>query len=322
MKPTIVFSFLFCILSLPMTAQLKTNPNNQNEELGKVSWNRDYDDALAQASREKKSVLILFQEVPGCGTCKNYGHEVLTHPLMVEAIENEFIPLVVFNNKGADDRKVLNLYGEPTWNNPVVRIVDEKGKNIINRVAGEYTALGLFEAMATALIKQQKSMPGYMKVLGEELRAEKSGTTQEAYYKMYCFWSGEGHLGRAEGVVATEPGFLSGHEVVKVKYDVSITSAESLDNYAGQAGCAPISSSKTFRPDKDPQYYLKQTPLKYLPLTDLQKSRINSAIGKRESPEEFLSPKQKDWLAAVKKGSGKDVLYTQEFEAAWRKLDN
>ena len=43
--------------------------------------------------------MLLFQEVPGCSTCRNYGHNVLSHPLMVEAIESLFVPLAIFNNK-------------------------------------------------------------------------------------------------------------------------------------------------------------------------------------------------------------------------------
>ncbi|MEM7087739.1 MAG: thioredoxin family protein, partial [Bacteroidota bacterium] len=76
-----------------INAQERTNALNQDEELGKVSWYRDYDQAIQQAKKQNKPVLILFQEVPGCATCRNYGHNVLSNPLMTEAIENEFIPL-------------------------------------------------------------------------------------------------------------------------------------------------------------------------------------------------------------------------------------
>ena len=76
---------------------------------------RDYDKALAVAAKE----------VPGCSTCRNYEHTVLSHPLMVEAIESLFVPLAIFNNKGGKYKKILGQYGEPSWNNPDVRIVDE-----------------------------------------------------------------------------------------------------------------------------------------------------------------------------------------------------
>ncbi len=83
MKNT-MFIILVCSLFVKSSqAQDKTNPLNQSEELGKVSWHRDYDQALALAKKESKAVRILFLEVPGCMTCRNYGQHVLSHPLMV-----------------------------------------------------------------------------------------------------------------------------------------------------------------------------------------------------------------------------------------------
>jgi hypothetical protein len=34
-------------------------------ELGKITWLRDFDMGMAKAKKEKKPVLLLFQEVPG-----------------------------------------------------------------------------------------------------------------------------------------------------------------------------------------------------------------------------------------------------------------
>ena len=66
----------------------QTNP----VELGNVHWLRSYDDAQLKSKTEGKPILILFQEIPGCQTCRSYGSDVLTHPLLVEAIETYFIP--------------------------------------------------------------------------------------------------------------------------------------------------------------------------------------------------------------------------------------
>lgn len=319
-KPLILISALILIFS-DFTHAQQTSSHSQAEELGKVRWYRNYDLALEQARKMNKSVLILFQEVPGCATCRNYGHNVLSHPLMVEAIEDQFIPLAIFNNKGGEDARILKLYHEPSWNNPVVRIVDGWGKNLVDRVSGNYSAKGLFQAMETALEKEHKPLPGYMKILKEELFATSSGQLEEMYYKMYCFWSGEGHLGKANGVVATEPGFIGGHEVVKVTFNQGTIRENELTDYAARKDCQPIAGKSTFRPDKDPQYYLKQTDYKYLPLTPLQKTKINSAIANRESPESFLSPRQSQWLKEAKSSSAKrEVLYTEDFANAWEKM--
>eukprot|EP00466_Bigelowiella_natans_P008672 jgi/Bigna1/65128/fgenesh1_kg.98_\ len=52
---------------------------------------------------------------------------------------------------GGADRRILNKYGEPTWNNPVVRFVDSNGKDIIPRKGGVYGANGISQRMKDAL---------------------------------------------------------------------------------------------------------------------------------------------------------------------------
>ena len=182
-------AFLF-LFSLSSFAQEQTNPLNQDEELGKVSWYRDYDAAVKISEETDKPILILFQEVPGCATCRNYGHNVLSHPLMTEAIENEFVPLAIFNNKRGKDLEILKKYDEPTWNNPVVRIVNHKGKNIVQRVARDYSAKGLYAAMSKAITTYGNDIPEYMKILGTELStSSRSSNIKETHFKMYCFWT-------------------------------------------------------------------------------------------------------------------------------------
>ena len=129
------------------------------EELGDVNWLRNYDEAIAKAEAEDKPILLLFQEVPGCATCRNYGNNVLSHPILVDAIENEFVPLAIFNNVKGHDREVLQKYNEPTWNNPVVRVIDAKGKNVMDRLSGNYSAHGLALQMSLALRQAGKGLP-------------------------------------------------------------------------------------------------------------------------------------------------------------------
>ena len=93
MKQILIILFFFASLSL--AAQERTDATDQDEELGKISWYRSYQVALEQSALKNKPVLILFQEVPGCATCRNYGLNVLSHPLMIKAVENEFIPLAI-----------------------------------------------------------------------------------------------------------------------------------------------------------------------------------------------------------------------------------
>ncbi len=314
---------LFCIFTfINVNAQEKTNPSSQDEELGKVSWYRDFDQACAISEKENKPILILFQEVPGCSTCRNYGHNVLTNPLMVEAIENEFVPLAIFNNKGGKDKEILTKYDEPALNNPVVRIVDKNGKDISKRIAGDYSAKALYKRMIETLNKQGKKIPEYMKVLREELALVESDNIKETQFKMYCFWTGEKQLGTANGVLKTEAGFNSG-EVVKVTYDANKTNESELTSFAKKNSMQLVNSGNFRHSESDEDYYLQHTNYKYLPLSEVQKTKINSALGNGETAEVFLSPKQKIWFQQLNSSKKtKEILYNKPFATSWEMISS
>jgi len=307
--------FFFFLASTFSFAQERTNPKNQSEELGKVSWYRDFQQALDLSKKEQKPVLILFQEVPGCATCRNYGHNVLSHPLMIEAIENEFIPLAIYNNKGGKDRVVLNKYNEPTWNNPVVRIVDGNGKNLVDRVAGNYSAKGLYNAMIKSLKASNIPIAPYVEILGKEISAT-SSNLKEDYYKMYCFWSGEGYLGSIDGVLSTKAGFMNG-EVVKVTYDNTIISAKELEKLAINQSMQFVPKGNFSHSKKDEDYYLQHSAFKYLPLTEMQRTKINSALINKTDALQYLSPKQKTWLHNK---TSQEILFDKDFKKSWYSL--
>ncbi len=277
---------MILIFLVPVTLLAQQNP----VELGDVHWNRSLEEAQVKSKREGKPILILFQEIPGCQTCRNYGSEVLTHPLLVETIETNFIPLAIHNNKSGADADVLKRYNEPAWNNPVVRIVDANGNDLINRLSGNYSAAGLSNLMATVLIKQKGRAPAYLQLLTDELIAQQRGTSS-ATYAMYCFWTGEALFGRIDGVVKTTAGFQNGKEVVVVEYDPSILTKADLDKIAQNQKCS-VSTTGSFRPDSTPKYYLSNSIYNVIPMTEIQKCRVNSAIAEGQDPKGFLSERQ------------------------------
>lgn len=311
LKPYLLL--IFSVFFINLYGQQKTNPNNQDEELGKVSWHRDYQTAIALSKKEQKPLLILFQEVPGCSTCRNYGHDVLSNPLMTEVIENEFIPLAIFNNKGGEDAKILKKYNEPSWNNPVVRIVNENGDNLVERLASDYSAKGLYKRMEKALGVYGNALPVYMKLLGKEFSVP---NTQEAYFKMYCFWSGEKALGAHKDVLTTTAGFMDNHEVVKVVYNPTQVTHEQLSQYALQHKITPIAKTQFRWAEKDEDYYLQRSSFKYLPLSEIQKTKINSALGQGKPAVQFLSPSQKKWLHQISENKS-PILYNKDFKKSW-----
>ncbi len=277
------------ILLLALTNLGQGDPTNP-VELGDVHWLRSYETALAKSKSEGKSILILFQEVPGCSTCRTYGNEVLTNPLIVEAIETHFIPLAIYNNKAGSDGEVLKRFNEPAWNNPVVRVVDEKGIDVLPRLNGNYSAAGLAETMVSALIRSSGNAPVYLQLLADELSAKKRGT-QTVTYSMYCFWSGEALFGELNGVIKTTAGFQDGKEVVKIEYDPTIISRSQLDKASLKLQCK-VPSNGSFRNDDTPKYYLSNHRYKKIVMLEIQKCRVNSAIAEGQDPDVFLSPRQ------------------------------
>jgi len=302
-------ALLLCLFPVLMRAQ--SNP----VELGDVHWLRSFDEAQVKSKKEGKPILIVFQEIPGCQTCQRYGSEVLTHPLLVEGIETYFIPLAIHNNKSGPDAEVLKRFNEPAWNNPVVRVVDSNGSDLAPRLSGNYSPAGLSALITNVLIRQKGKAPDYLQLLTDELSAQQRGTAT-ATYSMYCFWTGEALFGKINGVVKTTAGYQGGKEVVTVEYDPTFISKAALDKIAQNQKCN-VSNDGNVRPDSTPKYYLSNSAYKVIPMTELQKCRVNSAIAEGQDPTIFISQKQ---LAFLKTSSTN--LVNVSFTEAWKKVSS
>lgn len=261
----------------------------QPDELGRVRWRRGYEAAQSEARASGRPLLVLFDEVPGCATVLAYGAGPLSDPLVVDAIEESFVPVVVYNNVQGPDRAVLERFGEPTWNNPVVRIVDADGDDVVPRLAGDRRASTLLSRMVSALTATKRTVPDWLSLVEREARSE--GHTRAALYEMSCFWSGEQHLGSHPGVLSTQPGFANGREVVQITYDPGSTSKASLDAWAARGESRPTAGA--FRgSDRDDRYRIRGTPWAAVPMTPAQAARVNADVGAGRSPARWLSPRQ------------------------------
>ncbi|MFQ5424087.1 MAG: VPGUxxT family thioredoxin-like (seleno)protein, type 2 [Phycisphaerae bacterium] len=291
------------------------------KELGRIAWLRGFEAAARRAKAERKPLLVLFQEVPGCSTCVNYGNRVLSHPLLRDAAESLFVPVAVYNNIKGDDERTLTSFKEAAWNNPVVRIITPDRKPLAPRVAGDYSIGGLASSMVAALKSAHRDVPAYLALLAEECAARKRGL-KRATFAMHCFWEGEGALGNVRGVITTMPGFLDEKEVVEVEFDpesvdykalvarakalkcASEVFARDTDQQAVAkrvVGAATIRTDAPVRPDKQPKYYLSKTEYRHIPMTSLQATRVNAALGRKENPDAYLSPGQLRLLASIRK---------------------
>jgi len=274
---------------------------------------RDLDAALKTSKKTKRPVLVLFQEIPGCATCRQFGQGPLSHPLLVEAMEDLFVPVLVYNNKkGGKDSELLKRFREPSWNNPVMRFLSASGKDLIPRKDGVWSTQGIAGRMVEALKKAGRPVPGYLKLAIDEQATRK----EKAVFQMACYYTGEKGLGSIDGVLSTRAGWVGGHEVVEVEYDPATVKYTELAKSAFNNRCANFSYAtnaaqlnaggklgkdrvrplgrQTVRDARasEKKVYLSRSPYAKLQLSPLQQVKVNAAIGNRTDPKRWLSPRQ------------------------------
>ncbi|MEM6394326.1 MAG: VPGUxxT family thioredoxin-like (seleno)protein, type 2 [Planctomycetota bacterium] len=293
--------------------QNPTSPKTDNPvEVGHVRWGRDLDAALQLSADTGKPVFVLFQEVPGCQGCQDFGQSVLTEPLLVEAIEDEFIPVLVINNRLGQDRQTLKRFNEPAWNYQVIRFLDADANDIIPRKDRVWTTPHLRSRMVAALTAAERPVPQYLHTVA----AEHNPGLQTAAFAMFCFWVGEADLGALPGVISTEAGWYDGKEVTRVLYDPNTISLNILSQHARTARCAatqtyttnhnapnqagglPVAAlGPTYRPARtadQSRQLIGYDTLTGLPgLTEMQRTKLNALL--RTDPPKaltWLSPRQ------------------------------
>ncbi len=175
---------------------------------------------------------------------------MLAQPRVVEILENDFIPVAIYNNAGGYDKKILNQFNEPSWNYQVMRFLDADLKDIIPRKDKVWDVRGTLSRMAKALEVRKKSSEGSAKKSGP---ASQTVANKVAVFAMYCFWTGEAKLGSLDGVSETEAGFYDGREVVVVKYNDQEIDLLTLVAEAEKFDCA----SAVYLPDADDRKLVK-----------------------------------------------------------------
>jgi len=171
-------------------------------ELGDVAWTRSVEAAQQRSARSGKPVLVLFDEVPGCSTVNAFGAGPLSHPLLVEAMETLFEPVLVYNNRGEDDA-ICEAWGEPRWNNPVLRSVDATGTPLAPRFAGPYTEAATARFLTTAL---GEDCPPWLTDFAAEAAAPRATPATEGAAlqdtRWADVWMTPGQAARANALVA------------------------------------------------------------------------------------------------------------------------
>ena len=189
--------------------------------------------------------------------------------------------MLVYNNRAGDfDSKLLKKFGEPSWNYQVIRFIDHREKDIIPRKDRVWTTGPLVSRMVATLKKQKRKVPNYLEAL--RLEHATSGLKQAAFAQ-HCFWTGEAQLGKLEGVVTTEAGWLDGREVTLLTYDPKRIDLSKLKSKGAALRCADkVYSGRTalsgYRKARasDQKRQIKGTKLTKLALTNIQATKVNA----------------------------------------------
>ncbi len=303
---------LSIIFITAVTSTCGFEPKSNPVEVGSVHWGRNIDTALTESAETGKPIFLFFQEVPGCAGCQRFGRTVMTNPLLIEAIEDEFLPVLVYNNRSQGmDKEILDRYKEPAWNFQVVRFVNSKGHDIIPRKDQVWTLGGIASRMTEALKAANRPIPKYLEAVALENDQKRHSASA---FAMPCFWTGKVALGKVDGVLTTEAGWIEGLEVTKVVYDKNAITLPALTKKARDAQCAlkvfaPESKAKALkgitigkldsgyrkaRPSDQKKQIENWKTIEKLPgLTEMQKTKINAFIhSDRSKALEWLSPKQ------------------------------
>ena len=288
---------LCCVVGLGVLAQ--QNP----VEIGTVQLGRDLDQALDASKQSGKPVFLLFQEVPGCKGCRDFGKEVLSNVVLVDVIENHFVPVVVYNNRGGEHERIRKAFKEPAWNYQVIRFLNAEGRDLIPRKDRIWSTPALSSRMVEALEKANRPVPESLRRLAPKPSSSRTAT---AAFAQFCYWTGERKLGALEGVLVTEAGYIDHREVTKVTYDPAVISYAELERKAKQMKCAsvsyehvPGSYKKASRNNQKKQ--IQGTRFASLDLTPEQATKVNAFA--RTDPRkalEVLTPDQREALASRK----------------------
>jgi len=239
------------------------------------------------------------------------------------------VPLAIHNNKPGDDKVILERYDEPAWNNPVVRFFAPDGDELLPRKDLVWDAEPLAARMIAALDAADRPVPGYLRLVHEELRED--GLAQ-AVFSMACFWKGEAAYGAQPGVRSTRAAWLDGREVVEVTYDPERLPFQDLLAAGLEGSCADqvwvadaaqqaqaqelldstvavaVRDGDDVASDAKPsdqKFYLQRSAMNHLPLTPLQATRANALLAPDGAPAakqalmDILSPHQRTLLQRI-----------------------
>jgi hypothetical protein len=180
--------------------------------------------------------------------------------------------------------------------NPLLRILAPDGITLSRaQLANANTGAGLAE-MVRLLERAHRPVPQYLQMVCDEYSGR---PTETARFSVGCYWEGERELGKVDGVMASRTGTIGKDEVVELKFDPKVVDAAALAQRATRMTCfrGVPSTQATLTEDPEQQHTLANHPeFAGVPMTPLQRTKVNAALWDHQDISRFLSPKQLDLL--------------------------
>jgi hypothetical protein len=176
--------------------------------------------------------------------------------------------------------------------NPLLRALAPDGISLTReQLANPNTGDGLAQ-MARLLEAAHRPVPEYLRLVLDEYSGR---PRQIARFAVGCYWEGERDLGKIPGVVWSRTGMIGHDEVVEVHFDPTLIDAAGLTTRARKLSCfrSVASTQPALMEDSEQQHTLANHPeFANIPLTPLQRTKVNAALADHQDLTPFLSPTQ------------------------------
>ncbi len=106
----------------------------------------------------------------------------MTNPLLVEAIEEQFVPVLVYNNRKGGDAELLKHFNEPSWNNPVIRYLNDQEKDLTPRKELVLSVPETAKRMIDSLLAAKIEIPAWLTAVAVPSRQNQF---EKATFAMY-----------------------------------------------------------------------------------------------------------------------------------------
>jgi hypothetical protein len=176
--------------------------------------------------------------------------------------------------------------------NPLLRVLAPAGISWSReQLSNPDTGAGLAE-MQRRLQADHRPIPEYFRLVCDEYSGR---PRQTARFSVGCYWEGERELGKIPGVVASRTGNIGREEVVELRFDPDVIDSSGLAERAKALACfrGCASTQAALVEDAEQQHTLANHPeFAGIPLTPLQRTKVNAALWDHQDLTGLLSPTQ------------------------------